>query len=241
MTIYRSESHLFSYSATGKKHLSSGIKNQDSCLARKFRGGVVLAVADGVGSCKYPKKASRKAVKCLLKTARAFSRKTEIDEQFIHLFSTKFQKGFRNIRKGMSTTLLFAVAYDDGRVAIGQAGDGAMISGFNGTWSVFKKKSDDFTNETYALNAAKPYRGWAFKAKKITNPGTLSFCAFTDGLSEDVLDLVAFAKGTISKLLDNKEDELISLVDKWPVPGSTDDKTLAMMTVDFKERLSDGE
>lgn len=218
----------FYFSIAGKKHLANNQKNEDSCLVAKINGGTVFALADGVGSCKFPSYASSKAVKAIVKTARHFSGVSFNDEEFIKYFEKKFKCVPWFLKKGMSTTLIFVILYDNNKIVLGQAGDGLLYTSFNGKSAVFKKKNDDFTNVTNALNAARKYKGWIFRQKIVEKTGNFSFFACSDGLSEDLIEnnYDIFLRKIISDIDSTAGEEIKNIMNNWPVKGSNDDKSL---------------
>lgn len=230
MTMKTSLSNIktFYFTVAGRKHLKNNQKNEDSCSVINFNGGTIFALADGVGSCKYPSFASNKAVKAIIKTAKHFSFVDFTDEEFINYFDKKFKCVPWFLKKGMSTTLIFVILYENNKVVLGQAGDGLLYTSFNGKGAIFKKKNDDFTNVTNALNAARKYRGWIFKQKSVDKQGELTFFACSDGLSEDLYEnsYDSFLNKIISEINSNKGDEIRNLICNWPVKGSSDDKSL---------------
>lgn len=237
MTVFLSKEKTFAFSIAGKKHLETSEKNQDACFNCEHKDYSLLAVADGVGSSKHPRMASRKAIKSLIVTTSHFVGKNFSDLEFINFFEKHFHRWCFVPRRHLATTLLFAIVYSNSNVVIGQAGDGLIQSSFNGRSMTFKKKDDDFTNLTHALRADRKYAHWSFSQKTINTPGTLKLLLCTDGISEDLISdsIPSFQEKLIAKMMDRNEKDIADLVSNWPVRGSTDDKSIALGSFTFEQ------
>lgn len=235
MRVCLSNQKFHKSSIKGNGHsLAEG--NQDSCLAFAFKDGVVLGIADGVGSCKHPQIASKTAMKCLSKTARDFSKKEFGEIDFADYFLRQYKMMHSSFLNGMSTTLVFAVIYKDCRIVYGQIGDGMLMSSFGERFAIFKKKNDDFTNITPSLRYDTVASDIIVKCRRIEMPGVLKVLLCTDGVSEDLIpeSYDVFLEKVTSLVSFDRTDEIDKLLKEWPTAKSLDDKTIVAARIEFE-------
>ena len=134
-----------------------------------------------------------------------------------------------------SATCLFVIREKDGMVILGMLGDGllAAIKSDGGVDLLSANKDESFSNFTASLSTANPTGDW----KIIRSPKSAyrGFLLCTDGIADDLLpdSVEAFVKASMSHYRNcSKEalaDDLQRWLDDWPVPGHSDDKTIACL------------
>ena len=142
--------------------------------------------------------------------------------------------------KEAAATCLFAVRLDDGVVRVGVLGDGcAVVVKNDGDLLVLaedKKKS--FSNITIALSTETQDKHWMLSEIPELECKAVVLC--TDGVSDDIEDLEGFIHGLVasnqglSRVTASRR--LFKMIDGWPVPKHSDDKTIACL---FQNELLD--
>ena len=103
--------------------------------------------------------------------------------------------------------------------------------GMDGQYKVLSEKEEEFSNIVHPVNASKEYHGWKAICTKIDIQKTkkLNIILTTDGVSEDVLPEKrdSFLEYLVKETRRDRDVKKILL--NWDVPGSSDDKTIAIM------------
>lgn len=229
-----SEWQTWGASVCGPLHRHAGMPNQDGWLARHYRWGQVLAVCDGLGSKTHSHLGSRSACRAVMAAARAFQRhpqaQTELLLRLIHahwlLAITPFTAA------SCATTCLFAIRTAQ-RVLVGQLGDGAVAvyRSDDSCTLLAEDKQASFANLTASLHNdfnTGPWRLADFPSGEVR---AVFLC--TDGIADDILpaEFPAFIRSLYQhyggQTPRRVAADLRRWMTDWPVPGHTDDKTLA--------------
>lgn len=229
-------------SASGACHEKDEIPNQDSVLVCLHDGFGAIAVADGLGSCARSHEGAYRAVRITLDmlgqrctAGGSMDDPRAIMEQITFAWKRSFQG--MNVRE-FDTTLLFAAVCGQSVLA-GGIGDGMIQLSAAGH---------------HAIEVLPPRSGFADQTTSIASEGALAQLAFarfdietshlpfvallaTDGVSDDVDPCLRprFASTVGAKLLadgvDKARSELTGWLQNWITPGSTDDRSLAVLAV----------
>ena len=219
-------------SLIGTRHRNARQKNQDSFRKSSGREYWVIAVADGVGSLAYSHYGSRAICKSVCRAARLYSKKKinadDICSEIVMGFQRKIPQKYA---QQCATTCLFGIYFRSGELFVGQAGDGMAALGMDGQYKVLSEKEEEFSNIVHPVNASKEYHGWKAICTKIDIQKTkkLNIILTTDGVSEDVLPEKrdSFLEYLVKETRRDRDVKKILL--NWDVPGSSDDKTIAIM------------
>ena len=222
-------------SVKGASHIAARKPNQDCGKAGIVGGAYFVAVSDGVGShkhsrigshlvCHYVKKAAQRIAKGKLdnKGIGEF-----IFEKMHHLHLPKF------IKTKMAATCLYAI-YFSNKLYIGQCGDGLVLARKGDKIRALKKGEDEFVNVVDALNPIASRANWKYASNEISTEDTIQILLCTDGISEDI-DPEAYSR-FLDTFVENSAGpdgvkKLIHILQHWPVPGSTDDKTVGLLII----------
>jgi serine/threonine protein phosphatase PrpC len=223
---------IYAYSVRGPIHAKMGVKNQDAFLAVKNPNCLLGVVADGVGSAKFPRFASRKIVKTIISFNKAYLRK-KIDfnefESFVDShFVPECYPSF--LKLGMETTCLFAILYSD-ELILGRVGDGLLWYSINDVDYSLAGPEAEFTNLVSPISGKKNHAKWILKKIKLNVGDRVEVMLACDGVSEDLLPgkITGFAKGLLERCKKEDTNEPIKrLLENWPNKSSPDDKTIVL-------------
>ncbi len=213
----------------GRSHIDNGIPCQDFCLSSSVEKCVVLAVADGVGSCKKSDIGSKLACQSLFDVVKLIDEKSDNEELFSsRLQSVAFRESvFKEWRKKViscisqennskkishddifeyASTLLFAVITENYYV-VGNLGDGQVIL-YNQHEAVKLRKHapKESSNTRSMVN----YNGFSecFVVERYRKSEFSSVLLTTDGMYdplENGNELYNYAKEAEKRFLENKE------------------------------------
>ena len=223
-------------SVTGPGHTRAGMPNQDAWASWTNSWGDVLVVSDGLGSCLHAEKGSQLACEAVRQAAEICARnKLWESPEFPHLIQILWRMLAYPLRpEECSATCLFVIRENGGDVIFGTLGDG-LLAGLreDGTVEVLSlDKEGSFSNFTASLSSA---CGSEWTLRRDTASKYLGFLLCTDGVADDLIpDSVAdFVATTLAHYAESSEDDVTEQVggwlNSWPVPGHTDDKTVACL------------
>ena len=222
-------------SERGIDHRRTGVPNQDSWMVRRFRTGVAVAVSDGLGSCSHSDVGSRAACRAVAEAAGFHFRHssgalTSMPTLVQHLWKLMLC-GFSPA--DCSATCLFVAARRDANAVLAQLGDG-LIAACQGNGTVdllMPDKSDSFANLTVGLASDQATSRW--RTISVPEDRYRAFVLCTDGISDDLEPgaITEFAWEAYShyKRYSRRArgSEVRRWLRTWPVPGHSDDKTIA--------------
>lgn len=224
-------------SARGLGHSRRGEPNQDAWLRRRYMGGEMIVVCDGLGSRRSSDIGARQA--CMA-AADAFRLWSAVEGAPLdYLLALVWDLWRVRVHDGppveCATTCLLAFGMPNGRAGVAQLGDGlAMLTRPGEAPVVLSAIGDrDFANETTALSPRYRESWWSWYDEPNAPPGTRIVLA-TDGVSEDLdtemLESLAEHLGAEYAGLEavTRWRRLSAELRNWPVRHG-DDKTVAVL------------
>lgn len=224
-------------SIIGPLHIKEGIPNQDSWMSRRYKWGNVVVVSDGLGSKAHSDHGSRAACLAVFEAARSYQNNP--DANIVDILRLIHAKWIVNIApfspSECSATCLFAIQIKE-HITLGRLGDG-MIAAFGETEAnhliLSEDKQDSFSNYTNSLQ--REFKPDQWETKMIESAGCNAVVLCTDGISDDLLPekQMLFAKEFIvfygSMTPYRRILGIRKMLNEWPVPGHSDDKTIACL------------
>lgn len=223
-------------SVRGPRHALSGEPNQDSWGSHRVRAGHVLVVCDGLGSCQQShvgSKAACDAVRVVMKSLEDDITGVEFGQQVAAMWLQRVGSGDP---ARYATTCLVSARLRSGRLLVGGIGDGlaavVRAQGHDG-YRVVTTNTSEF-GETAALGDGREAAGWKLEEFDDSD-GSHRVLLATDGVSNDLIDdrvpnLIAWLVDECgSRSRRGWRTRLRRMLTDWPTPGSTDDRTLAVM------------
>lgn len=142
------------YSQVGSNHIKAGKENQDTVFFERLdKNRWYIAIADGVSSAAKSKQGSQSAVEvaheiCLMLKNEEWNLE-DIKVDIVRKWKSKFSKDWNDY-----ATTLNLLAYVDGKLLVGQIGDGLMVTNVDGEDEIYTEESDFYSTETDALAEA---------------------------------------------------------------------------------------
>jgi serine/threonine protein phosphatase PrpC len=228
--------NFFGTSVKGLLHEKTGINNQDFWIGKNFKWGTLVAVSDGLGSRTKSDLGSKILCKSVIESAKIYHNNLEISKnRFLNLLHAIWLAKISPERAyDCSATCLFAMCIRD-KVFIAQLGDGLIVVCRDNKEPIIlsDNKDNSFSNITNGLSSDFNANNWRTCILDEKDCYAIVLC--TDGISDD-LDLsneFEFANDLFinfhSKNNRVKNRELKKVIEKWPVKGSNDDKTIACL------------
>ncbi len=232
----RTRTWMIGASVAGPRHQREGSRNQDAWHAVRRRHGTAVVVADGVGSARFAAEGSRLACKAAVSVFSALNSSVSPEE-----IALSVSKEWRSRLGGgkpadFATTFLFAFRFSTGRLLVGGVGDGLVAVSGGSTdvpYRTVDRPGGEF-GETYSLSSSLGVHNWRITEFDDAGGGHRVFLS-TDGVSNDLLEHRILAltdwfrtrfEGSSCRVWRTGVRDLLL---NWPTPGSTDDKTIAMM------------
>lgn len=203
------------------------IENQDSVEIKKISNGLIVAVADGLGSAAYSKEGSERAVKILVELLYG-NNFTNLPEKLIKEWKEKFEGNINQY----DTTIKF-VYINSKRIYIGGIGDGWIaLKGKNNVES-FTEKSE-FSNQTDSILSIDLKTKFWIKELKLEEYSSILIS--TDGFSEDIdkensFEFLKQVEAEITNDINNFSIDLDNSLSNWPVETNKDDKTVVFIVI----------
>lgn len=228
----------FGASVIGPGHIAAGKPNQDSWGSFSYGFCTGIAVSDGLGSKDYSQFGS--AAACAAIERAAFRMWIEgddaPDETFLDNVRDYWLERIAPLEpRSAAATCLFGIVFNS-TVWIGQLGDGcAAIVRKDGKVTILSdNKADSFSNITDSLTANVTANKWRITCVPESECSAIVLC--TDGVSDDIEgqnNLEGFVKGFASfsagLATAAAAREARAMLDNWPTPKHTDDKTIACL------------
>ncbi len=224
-------------SVTGPGHLSGRVPNQDAWAANHFQWGDVLVVSDGLGSCPHAEKGAHAACEAVRQAAEfSFQRGRQEASEFPQLIQDYWRLLISPLSpEECSATCLFVVREEGGAVLCGMLGDG-LLAGMRTDGSIdllVADKDDSFANFTCSLSSPRAPLEW--KIRRSSENVYHGFLLCTDGISDDLLpeSIEPFVEALMTHYCrlppEELDVDLKTTLEAWPVPGHSDDKTVACL------------
>lgn len=224
-------------SAVGPLHVKAGIPNQDFWMASQYKWGNVVVVSDGLGSKPHSDRGSKAACLAVFEAAKSYQKSPDADiVDLLRLIHANWlEKIVPYSSTDCSATCLFAIRIEE-NISLGRLGDG-MIAAFEkagkNNFILSDNKQDSFSNYTNSLQQEFKLDQWETVTIKSAECSAVVLC--TDGISDDLLPekQMIFAEELYSTYAELESEErkrdLKRWLNEWPVPGHSDDKTVACL------------
>jgi serine/threonine protein phosphatase PrpC len=224
-------------SAIGPLHITEGIPNQDSWMKRRYKWGNVIVVSDGLGSKAHSDHGSKAACLSVFEAAKSYHKSPE--SSIVDILRLVHANWIARLApyspSDCAATCLFAIQSEE-KITIARIGDGMIaVDGESGMSSFILKddKQDSFSNYTDCLESKFKPDNWETKTIESAKCKAIVLC--TDGISDDLLPekRMSFFQElyTVYRHMDSKKrnKDLRKWLHAWPVPGHSDDKTIACL------------
>ncbi|SIR51345.1 PP2C family serine/threonine-protein phosphatase [Pseudacidovorax sp. RU35E] len=229
-------------SVTGPGHLVRGEDCQDAHSVRGWRGGWIVAVADGLGSRTHAARGARVAVQSAQAVVRGWRRDAAWHDRPARDVAAEIHRRWTRAipwhdKSLAATTLLLAICDARGRARVWQIGDGLIVGVVNGTVRVLTPARPGFGNETRALGVDKAWSAWQSAELVLSAPQDM-LLLMTDGIADDIAPglIPGFASAVRSALGKRSRrgarEWLRRELTHWATPAHLDDKTLAAIFLD---------
>ena len=232
----QSRTWIIGSSVAGPRHRRTGTRNQDAWRSVHTKHGTAVVVADGVGSARFASEGSRLACAAAVTVFKSLHQ-TATPSEVAEAVSSKWKSGIQGSNPSdFATTLLLAYRFSTGRLLVGGIGDGLIAvcsKGAADAYRVVDRPGGDF-GETFAISSRSALQHWRFEEFDDADSDYGVLLA-TDGVSNDLLEprvpaliqylRIRFERSNCMKWRRGLRKMLLD----WPTPGSTDDKTIAMM------------
>ena len=226
----------FGASVRGPGHLRAGAPNQDSFRIVKRLWGDVAVVSDGVGSRPTSEYGSAAACRAVVCTAQNWKEMNDDRERFVSGIHKKWLDCVKPFDPNdSSATCLFAFRPTEEQIILGMLGDGliAVLKTDGSYMELCENKNNGFSNQTDALSENTQICQWQTAA--IAQEECLAVLLCTDGVSDDLVPerRADFAQNiygqgqTLAAV--TATGELRKMLENWPVPKHSDDKTLVCL------------
>lgn len=228
---------VFGATVRGPAHVDAGLPNQDAWLGEHAGFGSLAVVCDGLGSAPRSRTGSRAGCRAVLEAVHRWAAAEDaavgLLTRLIHvLWALNVSP---DEPRDCATTCLFAAAMTDGRLVVGQLGDGLALVQIPGhSPRVIADEREGFGNETSGLGVTRSVEEWKVHVEHRTLPGTSVLLA-SDGVADDLEPdtRAAFAR----HLRDHygplpareRRDTLTTDLTAWPTPNHLDDKTVVLL------------
>lgn len=234
--------NIYCKSNIGARNIEIGAENQDTFEARVDDNYIVVAVADGLGSCDLSKTGANQAVKLLCDwVGQELVEFKEIDNDIGRILCNRiidrWKKTIGEDFPRYDTTLLFFI-YIKETMLIGGIGDGILLLDLDGGFRNLSLQDKIFSNQTPSIGSTKAkeeFRVDLIRDVKI-NDSIIAVIA-TDGIADDIDEhnqekLVAYIKDFIIKRgFEEATKEIDQWVDNWKSLHNSDDKTIAIIQI----------
>ncbi|MDB4542833.1 protein phosphatase 2C domain-containing protein [bacterium] len=218
-------------------HTRCDIPNQDSWMSRHYNWGHVVVVSDGLGSKKHSDYGSKAACLSVIEAAKSLSNTPlgKIDDLFRLIHANWLLRISPYSPSECAATCLFAIQLAD-QLFVGRLGDGIIALHFDdneGNIVLHDNKNETFSNYTSCLTDVFDKNDWQPLVVSSRNCRSIILC--TDGISDDLLadQVLNFTKELCFHYRyferTKRSREIKRWLNNWPVPGHTDDKTLACL------------
>jgi serine/threonine protein phosphatase PrpC len=224
-------------SVVGRAHAREALPNQDAWLARHFPWGDVVALSDGLGSRRQAHLGSQAACMAVVEAGRCLQShpSATLDDMLRFLHAWWIWLLAPESPTDCAATCLFAIR-SGGVITLAQLGDGLIVAcprRQGQSVILADDKNNEFANITTSLGATHQLSEW--RAARIPEDEFHGIVLCSDGISNDLMDgsapefaneLVNAYRGSPAQI---RQPHVRHWLDQWPVPGHTDDKTIACL------------
>ena len=231
--LYRTEVKMLAVSVIGPGHVRKGLPNQDACVVASLGGWRAAVVSDGVGSCPHSHVGSRLLCTVICRILREIPPSRFEPEAFLEKIRSGWVDGLRPLTcREASATCLIALS-DQRNVFAAMLGDGCIgIQMRDGSVRLMTEdKTSGFSNMTDSMTDRTKPGDW--RCLLIPQKAVVGVMLATDGVADDLLRPEDFVREILTSVQKTEtlraKAELTRMLTDWPVPGHSDDKTLACM------------
>jgi len=231
---------ILSFGATvrGPRNRDDKRPNQDAWVRANGKFGNLITVCDGLGSRSNSRLGARAACKAVCRAARNWPGLAVVSDpkHVIRLIEILWRLALGSNTVGdCATTCTLALRELDGRILLAGLGDSVAICRFqDGQIEVKGRRPDtSFGSETRALGVPHQIGDWWIHTVEPANGRTILLAS--DGVSDDLTferigGFVDWLLTTYGRLPNSERSKALrSMLQKWPVPNHTDDKTIAIL------------
>lgn len=233
-------------SVIGERNKKCNTPNQDAFGIKLSDKVALIAVADGLGSCKNSNIGSEYAVECITELMENDLEKYKVvsDEMLMILNNKLIDRWRYELSQDnyltYDTTILYAIYIGD-TLIVGGIGDGMILCLYDDKTYDLSWDKNEFSNRTVSMgarNSKELIRSKIIPLFKKSFPVTVIL--MTDGISDDLKEK---SKQELPKYIQLKlieigieqlQSELIDWILNWKTQGHTDDRTLCMLNIDKK-------
>lgn len=224
-------------SAIGPLHIENGMPNQDSWAARRYKWGKVVVVSDGLGSKSHSDHGSKATCLAVFEAATSYqnNRQANIVDILRLVHANWLVKVAPLSPSDCSATCLFAIQIEK-EITLGRLGDGMIAvcaESENDCLILSDDKQDSFSNYTHSLHHEFKPNQWETATIESNKCKAVVLCS--DGIADDLLPgkQMIFAQelyfGYANMIPEERSRDLKRWLNNWPVPGHSDDKTIACL------------
>ncbi|MBQ7178310.1 MAG: protein phosphatase 2C domain-containing protein [Victivallales bacterium] len=224
----------FGASVRGPGHVRAAIPNQDAFCIKRYDWGKVAVVSDGVGSCSTSEYGAKAVCRAVSLVSGRFDFQNGGISSLVEQFHEQWLLSIMPFKpETSSATCVFSICFNDSStVLLGMLGDGlAAVLKSDGTYfELTEDKNDGFSNQTGAFSPWTRPENWRSASFGAGECKAVLLC--TDGIADDLLpeqheNFVRhiYERGH-SCPVETSTRELRKMLENWPVPKHSDDKTL---------------
>lgn len=233
---------VFCKSNIGLRNRTQNEKNQDAFEARIDNKVVVVAIADGLGSCKLSSVGSKEAVKILCDWVNdELVQYKEVDDDIARIIVNRvidrWKFTFGENYYDYDTTLLFFIYYEQ-NVIVGGIGDGMVLLKIDDNYNNLSWSDKVFGNQTNSMSSTNAKDEFDVTIiYNIDQDSRITCILSTDGISDDIEEknqeaLIEHVIDNIStKGFKNNSNSICNWIDNWKAENSTDDKTIGIISL----------
>lgn len=231
-------------SVIGERNKKANNPNQDAFGITLSDKAALIAVADGLGSCKNSNIGSEYAIECITEwMINDLERYEVVSDEMLVILNNKLINRWKYKLSEVNyltydTTILYAI-YIENYLIVGGLGDGMILCHYDDKTYDLSWDKNEFSNTTISIgskNSKELIRSKIISISEEKLPVTVLL--MTDGISDD---LNVNSKQELPKYLNSKlkevgieqlQSELIEWILNWKTQGHTDDRTLCMLNID---------
>lgn len=221
----------FAASVRGPGHVRWDLPNQDAWRMVTKAGAEVLVVSDGMGSYRYAREGADACCRGVVAAATQWA-PAAAPEAFLRLVHALWLFLIQpHSPEECHCTCLMAVRRQR-EFFLAQLGDGMVcVCGPDGNSLPFGLPEKEFSNVTEGLGRNFSLDPWKWTSIPVGDVSGILLA--TDGVADDLKEehAGAFGKDILDAVLEDGpeavEKQLTALLKDWPVPGHSDDKTIA--------------
>ena len=236
MSLFHDSRFVSGASVIGPAHIKRNIPNQDSFLVKRGRKYTLLVVSDGMGSKPFADVGSSAACRAVLKAIREMvagkNGTTSLDALLANILAGWKEMVKPHAPAECSATCLFVFATKR-KILVARLGDGmvCLLGKTPGKDALSSDGKDEtFSNATQSLSDTRAAS--EFEVKIYDRADFRGVVMSSDGISSDMKSgaEIPFARDLFGEIAGmvfwKRRAFLLNMMEKWPVPHHTDDKTI---------------